>query len=104
MLPWWYSCITRFLLEALGTPGQIRLQNPVYKNPLHDLMVISYDLILGHHELMMRFGVDWVTIPNSVPEHGNMQLVRVHCSFGMVTVTISVKSAFIDHREWPFLQ
>ena len=36
---------------------------PVYTKPYHDLMLTSYESYLGHQELMMRFGVDWVKNP-----------------------------------------
>ena len=33
--------------------------NPVLTKSHHDLMVISYELFLCHHEFMMMFGVNW---------------------------------------------
>ena len=32
---------------------------PVYTKPHHDLMMTSYELIVGHHKLIIRFLVDW---------------------------------------------
>ena len=34
---------------------------PFFTKPNHDLMLTSYQLFLGHHELMKRYCVDWVT-------------------------------------------
>ena len=33
--------------------------DPVYTKPRYDLMLTSYELFLGHFELMIRFCVDW---------------------------------------------
>ena len=52
----------------------------VYTTPHHDLMMTSYELILGHHELIMRFCVDWGIIRSyemAAPDNFNRVLVKI---------------------------